>query len=139
MTGSKTQEVLLPIRVPQSFQSKHSFEVFFVVTILHRLRADSTGQARQDLLRGREEATEKDDPKKLQNHHLQKIPLLARETSEGTVREKTLRSDLSVFMRKEVKKGIPPLLFIRIKGDCSSPEQQDLLHVHTHGQAPRVG
>lgn len=39
----------------------------------------------------------------------------ARETSEWKVGEKALRRDPSVFMRKEVKWEIPPLLFIKLK------------------------
>lgn len=104
----------------------------FLVTILHRPLADGAGQPGQDFLRGREEATEKDDSKELQNHHLQKIPWLARETSEETVRRKTLRSDPSVFMRKEVRKGIPPLLFIWIKGDSAQAQSHRTFFMSTH-------
>lgn len=54
----------------------------FLVTVLHRPWTDGTGQTRQDFLGGREEATEKDDSKKLQYRHLQQSPLLGRHTAE---------------------------------------------------------
>lgn len=73
-----TGEVLLQGTVPRGLHAKRNSSC--LVTVLHRPWADGAGQTGQDFLRGREEATEKDDSKQLQHRHLQKTPLLARET-----------------------------------------------------------